>query len=322
MAQKRKRISVSMCTYNGSKFVEEQLRSILNQTVPVDEICIGDDNSTDDTISIIERIAKETNSNIKVVVNKPNLGCNANFDKTINRCTGDIIFFSDQDDIWLPNKVESVINYFEQNPQKEVVFTNGYFINEHSQQFTEKKMFDAVSLKPSTIKQMETLGLTLDVLIVHNRATGATMAMRKSFVGQYNIRDVEARKPGGVYFDHIIALAAASQDKLGIISEPLIKYRIHSSQSIGFGNWITKPPASHDVYTVGHSLKFVDYVPDTLKERAKMVTDRFFYKKSTLYNNLLRYFHRYIKVYGLALGLRVWYHDVINAIEKKSNLEW
>ena len=148
------------------------------------------------------------------------------------------------------------------------------------------------------------------------------MAMRKSFVGQYNIRDVEARKPGGVYYDHIIALAAASQDKLGIISEPLIKYRIHSSQSIGFGNWITNPPASHDVYTVGHSLKFVDYVPDTLKERAKMVTDRFFYKKSTLYNNLLRYFHRYIKVYGLALGLRVWYHDVINAIEKKSNLEW
>lgn len=322
MAQKNKRISVSMCTYNGSKFVEEQLRSILNQTVPVDEICIGDDNSTDDTLNIIERIATETNSNIKVVVNQPNLGCNANFDKTINRCTGDIIFFSDQDDIWLPNKVESVINYFEQNSQKEVVFTNGYFINEHSQQFTEKKMFDAVSLKPSTIKQMETLGLTLDVLIVHNRATGATMAMRKSFVGQYNIRDVEARKPGDVYFDHIIALAAASQDKLGIISEPLIKYRIHSSQSIGFSNWITNPPASHDVYTVGHSLKFVDYVPEALKERAKMVTDRFFYKKSTLYNNLLRYFHRYIQVYGFALGLRVWYHDVINAIMKKSNLEW
>lgn len=322
MAQKRKRISVSMCTYNGSKFVEEQLRSILNQTVPVDEICIGDDNSTDDTISIIERIAKETNSNIKVVVNKPNFGCNANFDKTINRCTGDIIFFSDQDDIWMPNKVETILDYFEKNPQKEVVFTNGCFIDEDSKQFTEKKMFDAVSLKPSTIKQMVTYGLILEVLIVHNRATGATMAIRKSFVGQYNIRDVEARKPGDVYFDHIISLAAASQNKLGIITEPLIKYRIHSNQSIGFSNWITNPPTSYDAYTVGHSLKFVDYVPDTLKERARMVTDRFFYKKSTLYNNLLRYFHRYIRVYGLALGLRVWYHDVINAIEKKANLEW
>ena len=183
-------------------------------------------------------------------------------------------------------------------------------------------MFDAVSLKPSTIKQMVTYGLILEVLIVHNRATGATMAIRKSFIGQYNIRDVEARKPGDVYFDHIIALAAASQNKLGIITEPLIKYRIHSNQSIGFSNWITNPPTSYDAYTVGHSLKFVDYVPDTLKERARMVTDRFFYKKSTLYNNLLRYFHRYIRVYGLALGLRVWYHDVINAIEKKANLEW
>lgn len=50
-----------------------------------------------------------------------------------------------------------------------------------------------------------------------------------------------------------------------------------------------------------------------------MVTDRFYYKQSTLYNNLLRYFYRYIKIYGLIFGTKVWYHDVINAITKKSN---
>ncbi|MBQ9237601.1 MAG: glycosyltransferase family 2 protein [Prevotella sp.] len=317
-----KKISVCLCTYNGSRFIEEQLRSILNQSVPVDEICIGDDNSQDDTVQIIERFKAETGSNIHLKVNNPNLGCNANFDSTINRCKGDIIFLSDQDDIWMPDKVKTVMEYFEGNPDKEVVFTNGEFMDEEGNSFTDKKMFDAVSLRPSTIEQFKKSGLALELFIVHNRATGATMALRRSFIGQYNIRDVNARKPGDVYHDHIIVLAAVSQNKLGIITKPLIKYRIHSNQAIGFSSWIENPPASYDIYTVNHSLKFVDYVPDRLKERARMVTDRFYYKKSTLYNNLFRYFHRYIRVYGFALGLKVWYHDLVNAIMKRSNLEW
>ena len=317
-----KKISVCLCTYNGSKFIEQQLRSILNQSVPVDEICIGDDNSQDDTIKIIERIKDETKRNICIKVNNPNLGCNANFDATINRCTGDIIFLSDQDDIWMPNKVETVIKFFEQNVNKEVVFTNGEFMDEIGDSFTDKKMFDAVSLRPSTIKQFKESGLALELFLVHNRATGATMAIRKSFIGQYNIRDVKATKPGDVYHDHIIALAAVCQEKLGIIETPLIKYRIHNSQSIGFNDWIENPPASYDIYTVGYSLKFVDFVSDKIKERARMVTDRYYYKKSTLYNNLLRYFYRYIHVYGLGLGVKVWYHDLINVIRKKGNLDW
>ena len=318
----RKKISVCLCTYNGSKFIEEQLRSILNQSVLVDEICIGDDNSQDDTVKIVERIKEETGRNISIKVNNSNLGCNANFDSTIKRCTGDVIFLSDQDDIWMLDKVKTIIEYFEDNPDKDVVFTNGEFMDEEGNSFTNKKMFDAVSLRPSTIKQFNNSGLALELFMVHNRATGATMAIRKSFVGQYNICDFKAVKPGDVYHDHIIALAAVSQGKLGIIAKPLIKYRIHSNQAIGFRSWIETPPASYDIYTVGHSLKFVEFVPESLRERAKMVTDRFFYKKSTLYNNLFRYFHRYIYVYGFALGMKVWYHDLVNAIKKKSNLEW
>lgn len=322
MASAREKVSVSMCTYNGSRFVEKQIRSILNQSVPVDEICVGDDKSSDETVRIIERISQETDCKISIKVNDVNLGCNANFDTTINRCTGDIILLADQDDIWMPNKVERILKFFNNNPAKDVVFTNGEFIDERDGHFTDKTMFDAVSLRPKTIEDFSNSGLALELFTVHNRATGATMAMRRSFVGKYNIRDYKATKPGDVYFDHIIALAAICQNKLGVIREPLIQYRVHTNQKIGFGTWIDNPPATYDIYTVGHTSKFADYVPAEFRERVLMVTDRYYYKKSTLYNNIIRYAPRYLRIYGVALGIKVCVHDLVNAIRNKANLEW
>lgn len=320
--ENRLKISVAICTYNGAKYIEEQLRSILNQTVPVDEVCVGDDNSSDDTIKIIERIKEETGKDIRININNPNIGCNANFDKTINQCTGDIIFFSDQDDTWMPNKVETVVRYFENHPDKDVVFTDAEFMDEQGKEFTDRRMFDALSMKPSTIEQFCKSGLAMEIFLVHNRAYGCTMAMRRSFVGQYNIKDAQASNSADAFYDHIIALAAVCRNKLGVIPKPLIRYRLHKNQSVGIGGWLAKPPQTSDAYTVAHTMKFVRFVPDSLKERAIMVTDRYFYKKSTLYNNLLRYFYRYIKIYGLTLGIKVWYHDCINAIYRRGSFEW
>lgn len=316
------KISVAICTYNGAKYIEEQLRSILNQSVPVDEICVGDDCSSDDTIKIIERIKKETGKDITIVINNPNLGCNANFDNTIKRCTGDIIFLSDQDDIWLPYKVKTIVDFFNDNLNKDVVFTNGYLMDENSQRFTEKKLFDVVGLGRDAIRQFCCSGLALEVLMVHNRATGATMALRRSFIGEYNIGKDKAYRSGDVFHDHIIALAAVAKDKLGVIVQPLIRYRVHSGQCLGFNKWIKNPPTTDDIYTVSHSLKFVKYVPDALKERAAMVTDRYYYKKSTLYNNFFVYFYRYIHIYGILLGIKVWWHDILNSIKGKGNFDW
>ena len=118
------KISVAICTYNGAKYVKQQLDSIINQTLRVNEIVVGDDGSSDDTIGIIEEIRNEyTEIEWNIIINKPGLGCCANFDDTIKRCTGDIIFLSDQDDIWDSKKVESIVKWFELNPQKDVVFS-------------------------------------------------------------------------------------------------------------------------------------------------------------------------------------------------------
>ena len=95
------KISVCLATYNGEKYIKEQLDSILSQLGNDDEIIISDDNSTDDTINIIRSLNDER---IKIYVNKTK-GIVKNFENALNNASGDYIFLADQDDVWLPEKV-------------------------------------------------------------------------------------------------------------------------------------------------------------------------------------------------------------------------
>lgn len=101
------KISVAMTTYNGEKYILKQLLSIKNQTLKVDEVIICDDISSDETVNIINKFVSEYKLfNWKVITNDKNLGWKRNFRKAISMTSGDIIFFSDQDDIWYDNKIE------------------------------------------------------------------------------------------------------------------------------------------------------------------------------------------------------------------------
>ena len=115
------KLSVAMCTYNGEQHVNEQLESILKQTMTVDEIIICDDGSTDKTIQIIEQFQMNFPNIITLHRNSFNLGSNKNFEKAITLCSGDYIFLSDQDDIWKINKVEKIIQSFLDSPSLEAI---------------------------------------------------------------------------------------------------------------------------------------------------------------------------------------------------------
>lgn len=110
----RPKVSVAMATYNGARFVREQLESFANQTVLPDEIVVGDDTSSDDTIAVIEEFARNAPFAVRVQRNPENYGYTRNFCETIQRCTGDIIFLSDQDDFWLPDKVDRCVQALQQ----------------------------------------------------------------------------------------------------------------------------------------------------------------------------------------------------------------
>lgn len=95
-------ISVCLATFNGSTHVGEQLRSVLPQLGPDDEVVVADDGSTDDTLS---QIAAMGDARIRVLASMGRLGVIRNFERVLAACRGDVIFLCDQDDVWLPGKV-------------------------------------------------------------------------------------------------------------------------------------------------------------------------------------------------------------------------
>ena len=98
-------ISIALASYNGSKYIREQLDSILEQTYQDFELIICDDCSTDNTWQILQEYAQK-DSRIKVFENERNLGFKKNFEKAISLCNGKYIALSDQDDIWIDNHLE------------------------------------------------------------------------------------------------------------------------------------------------------------------------------------------------------------------------
>lgn len=104
-----KRVSVAMATYNGARFVSEQLESIIRQTVRPDEIIISDDNSADETVNICENVLSKSRIAYKILINPNGRGFSANFNNALSNTSGDIVFLSDQDDWWLPQRVERIL---------------------------------------------------------------------------------------------------------------------------------------------------------------------------------------------------------------------
>jgi glycosyltransferase involved in cell wall biosynthesis len=105
-------ISIAMCTYNGARFLQEQLDSFLWQKRLPDELIVCDDDSRDETLSILNAFASKSPFPVKIYKNPQNIGYGKNFEKASLFCEGDIICFSDQDDIWLPHKLERVQEIF------------------------------------------------------------------------------------------------------------------------------------------------------------------------------------------------------------------
>lgn len=98
-----------MATYNGAEYIEAQLQSFTTQTCLPDELVVSDDGSTDNTVARVETFAKRAPFPVIVVRNRKNLGYAGNFNIALERTTGDLIFLSDQDDVWLPEKLEKIL---------------------------------------------------------------------------------------------------------------------------------------------------------------------------------------------------------------------
>lgn len=220
------KISVALCTYNGEKFLHQQIDSILNQTIQVDEIIICDDGSQDQTKKILFEYQKQFPEIFKIYINEKNLRSVKNFEKAISLCTGDIIFLSDQDDSWAQNKVEIYLDYFKQNPNIDVICSNGFIIDENSNNLEKYTVWDAPQLLAKNNQEIDYFKV---FNTVGNFATGAAMAIRKSFVDKIlPFPTIE-----GLHHDEWIAVISAEQQKFAFLNEKLFSYRTHSDQQVG-----------------------------------------------------------------------------------------
>ena len=224
------KISVALCTYNGTKFLKEQLESIIFQTQPIDELIVCDDGSTDGTVEFIKNFTQNTTFKTTIEINKNNLGSTKNFEKAISLCSHDIIFFSDQDDYWRLDKVAKMMHFFLKNPSQDAVFSNADIIDQVSIS-TNISLWDSIGFDKNQQDKWQR-GEAYQILYQGFVVTGATLAVRKSAV--LKLMPFPSIHKNLIH-DGWIALALALENKIGFINENLISYRIHAQQQVGIG---------------------------------------------------------------------------------------
>jgi glycosyltransferase involved in cell wall biosynthesis len=274
------KFSVAMCTYNGALYLREQLESIAAQSRPPDELIICDDRSSDDTEKIIESFSHRAPFAVRLYVNQEQLGSTKNFEKAIALCEGDIIALSDQDDFWYPEKLKRFEDVFSKEPRVGYVFTDAQVVDEALRP-TGYGLWQCIEFDEAKQTRMRK-GRGLDLLLLSNIVTGATMAFRSRF------RELILPIPDGLNMIHDgwIALAIAVAALPALISEPLIKYRQHPHQQMGAG--LSKIKTRKDAKGEGESQAATSekssfwnqlYPLRIISERVAQTGERFFDQK-------------------------------------------
>lgn len=133
-----------MATYNGARYIEEQLQSFVDQERRPDELVISDDCSKDETVRIIEGFAKKAPFEVKLSVNKKNLGYAGNFNAALMKTSGDLVFLSDQDDVWYPQKIKRMLSSVSEKPD--------FFVYMNDAQLTDQNLNPVKLTKYGQIK--------------------------------------------------------------------------------------------------------------------------------------------------------------------------
>ena len=202
------RISVALAYYNGGKYIEKQVYSILGQLGDEDELIISIDDAADGSMELLERLADQ-DGKIRLLTG-PGQGVVKNFEHAIAACRGDIIFLSDQDDIWKKNKVERVMRAFQEN-DVDVILHNAELMDGDEVIQCGATMFDYRGSRTGLFKNF-----------VKNSYVGCCMAFRS------RIRDVILPIPEEMYMhDYWIGTIGEKMGGCGLLKECLIQYRRH-----------------------------------------------------------------------------------------------
>jgi glycosyltransferase involved in cell wall biosynthesis len=219
------RVSVALCSYQGARYLPEQLDSIAEQTRPPDEMIICDDGSTDGTIEIVKRFRSQAPFPVRELVNDERLGYTRNFERAIALCEGDIIFLSDQDDVWHPDKLNIQLGVFDRSPDVGAVFTDADLVDARLVP-RGQSLWGFVGFG-ATLQKRFAKGGAFDLLLKRNVVTGTTMGFRGA------LRDLVLPIPADWVHDHWISALIAAVTDVAMVPRRLVRYRQHEGQAIG-----------------------------------------------------------------------------------------
>jgi glycosyltransferase involved in cell wall biosynthesis len=250
-------LSVALCTYNGESFLEQQLNSILDQTIQVNEIVVCDDGSSDNTMKLLKTYKKNFPNIIKLFTNNVTLGTIKNFEQAISFTKGDLIFLADQDDIWHKDKVEIMSRFFQENSNCKLLFSDGNLIDEMGYDLNstlwEKWGFNTDLQNKWKIN----INAFKDLVENHNKITGATVCFHKSL--KNTIIPIEL--PYGYWHDAWLGIHASAVYGLMYIDKSLINYRIHDKQQVGIPtDVISKTLKKSDINYIEKSMFFKNII--------------------------------------------------------------
>lgn len=231
-------VSVALCTYNGARFVAEQVRSILAQRPAPLELIVGDDDSSDDTLAIIEReveaaraaaraAGQDLPTELHIRRHAPGLGVVGNFADALSACRGDLIALSDQDDVWAPGKLARLVALFAADARLQLVHTDARLVDAAGVPLglTLLEALEATAAERAGLAA----GDAFAVLLRRNLVTGATVLLRRELLAS-----AAPFPPAWVHDEWLAAVAAAtSPDAVRLVAEPLIDYRQHGANEIG-----------------------------------------------------------------------------------------
>lgn len=216
-------LSIALATYNGEKYLREQLDSILKQSIQDFELVITDDSSTDSTLKILNEYA-EKDSRIKVFTNEKNLGFKKNFEKAISLCSGDYIALSDQDDVWTENHLQVLLENIGGN---DFVGANAFLCDEDAKPTgTDLLSCSKIDFFPNSKDDW------FFFLLHSNIFQGAACIFRKSLV-QKSIPIPENVK----FHDYWLALIASVNGGVTYVNECVLYYRQHGTNVTKNEKW-------------------------------------------------------------------------------------
>ena len=214
-----KNVSVVMCTYNGELYLKEQLDSILSQTYPLFEIIIRDDCSTDNTWAILQDYQSKNPTLLKCSQNNHNVGYWMNFKLGMLQAKGDYIAFSDQDDIWMSDKIE------------ELLFT----IGEKMLAVSNSKILNELTVEDRTLFQEHNLpNMTIEKLIWDNHIFGHSCMINVALLDYINRIKITTAH------DYLIALVCFSLNSVAMTDKELQVWRRHSQSLTGSSQFAIK----------------------------------------------------------------------------------